>query len=121
MTLSSAIKTLPCLTRLSLRGVFRENVRCLSGGRRGGRISESSVFLQSGHKISELPVVVRKVRDVWDFYNKMGLDDPDKLPEAKHLDLLPKELNEEELEIINSFNRCYNSSSIFRLLETIPT
>ena len=89
MTLSSAIKTLPCLTRLSLRGVFRENVRCLSGGRRGGRISESSVFLQSGHKISELPVVVRKVRDVWDFYNKMGLDDPDKLPEAKHLDLLP--------------------------------
>jgi len=121
MTLSSAIKTLPCLTRLSLRGVFRENVRCLSGGRRGGRISESSVFLQSGHKISELPVVVRKVRDVWDFYNKMGLDDPDKLPEAKHLDLLPKELNEEELEIINGFNRCYNSSSIFRLLETIPT
>ena len=32
----------------------------------------------------------------------------------------PPEMKEEEREIIDGFNRCYNSSSIFRLLETIP-
>ena len=32
----------------------------------------------------------------------------------------PPEIREEEREIIDGFNRCYNSSSIFRLLETIP-
>ena len=94
--------------------------RSLSGGRKEERLGESSVFLQSGYRITELPVVVRKVRDVWDFYNTMGLDNPERLPEEKHLQLLPQTLNEEERELIDGFNRCYNSSSIFKLLETIP-
>ena len=118
--LGASVKCVPAVTRLVVRG-GEGGRRLLSGGRREGRIIESSVFLQCGHKISELPVVVRKVRDVWDFYNKMGLEHPDTHPEEKHLNLLPKELNEEEKEILEGFNRCYNSSSIFRLLETIPT
>jgi len=118
MTLVSAPRLVSSITRLRLSC---DHVRHLSGGRRGGRLSESSVFIQTGHKISELPVVVKKVRDVWDFYNKMGLEDPDKHPEEAHLNQLPKELNDEEREIIAGFNRCYNSSSIFKLLETIPT
>ena len=96
------------------------SVRPLSGGRREERIGESSVFLQSGYRITELPVVVRKVRDVWDFYNKMGIENPDRLPEQRHLQLLPQQLNDEERELIDGFNRCFNSSSIFKLLETIP-
>jgi len=88
--------------------------------RRGGRISETSVFIQTGHRITELPVVVKKVNDVWELYRKMGIDTTVKQPEDQHLVALPKELNEEEKEIIAGFNRCYNSSSIFRLLETIP-
>jgi len=120
--LFAVLKTFHSSPRLLVQRACYENIRCLSGGRKGGRLSESSVFLQSGHKISELPVVVRKVQDVWDFYNKMGLDNPEKPPEDKHLTLLPKkELNDEEKEVIDGFNRCYNSSSIFRLLETIPT
>ena len=117
---SASIRKLPSLSRLALRG-GSEQVRCYCGGRRGGRLGESVVFLQSGHRITELPVVVRKVRDVWELYSRMGLDSADTHREETHLKLLPKVLNEEEKEIIEGFNRCYNSSSIFRLLETIPT
>jgi len=120
--MSLLLKHLPSLTRLAASplGLVR-----LSGGRgftdwRGGRISETSVFIQTGHRISELPVVVKKVKDVWELYRKMGIDTTVKQPEDQHLVALPKELNEEEKEIISGFDRCYNSSSIFRLLETIP-
>jgi len=89
--------------------------------RKGGRISETSVFIQNGHKISELPVVVKKVKDVWELYSRMGIDAEVKQPEEQHLQALLKEMTEEEKEIISGFNRCYNSSSIFRLLETIPS
>jgi len=89
--------------------------------RRGSRISETSVFIQNGHKISELPMVVKKVKDVWELYSKMGIDVKKTQPEDEHLMVLPRELDEEEKEIISGFNRCYNSSSIFRLLETIPS
>jgi len=101
-------------------GLTLSSARFLSGGRREERLGESSVFLQSGYRITELPVVVRKVRDVWDLYNKMGLDSPDELPEDQYSQLLPQQLNEEERELISGFNRCFNSNSIFKLLETIP-
>ena len=119
----ASLRQAPALARLyRVSGCdHADHARYLSGGRRGGRLAESSVFLQSGHRITELPVVVRKVRDVWEFYNKMGLDSPETKPEEAHLKLLPKTLNEEEKEIIEGFSRCFNSSSIFRLLETIPT
>jgi len=108
---------MPCLSRLSPRCLATRHL----ADWRGGRISETSVFIQTGHRISELPVVVKKVKDVWELYRRMGIDTTVKQPEEEHLvSLVPKELNEEEKEIISGFNRCYNSSSIFRLLETIP-
>ena len=34
----------------------------------GARISESSVFMQNGTKISELPLIVKKVKDIFELY-----------------------------------------------------
>ena len=38
----------------------------------GARLAESSVFLQTGNKISELPLVVRKVNDIFELYKRLG-------------------------------------------------
>ena len=38
-----------------------------------GRLGETSVFVQTGTRINELPVVVKKVNDVFDLYRKLGL------------------------------------------------
>ena len=50
------------------------SVRTLSGfhGFRnpGARLGDSSVFLQSGTKISELPLVVRKVNNIFELYKR---------------------------------------------------
>eukprot|EP00092_Neocalanus_flemingeri_P001663 GFUD01001774.1.p1 GENE.GFUD01001774.1~~GFUD01001774.1.p1 ORF type:complete len:670 (+),score=234.94 GFUD01001774.1:542-2551(+) len=123
MSLLRSCKHLSPLARLA---VFPPAVARLSAvrdfsSRKGGRISETSVFIQTGHKITELPVVVKKVKDVWELYRRMGIDTKVKQPEDQHLLALPKKLSEGEKEIISGFNRCYNSSSIFRLLEPIPS
>ena len=89
MSLTTVGRSVSTLARLS-PALRLQSARCFSGGRREERLGESSVFLQSGYRITELPVVVRKVRDVWDFYNTMGLDNPERLPEEKHLQLLPQ-------------------------------
>jgi len=102
----------PALARLSAARDYSD--------RRGGRISETSVFIQTGHRITELPVVVKKVNDVWELYRRMGIDTTVKQPEDQHLVALPRELNEGEKDIMSGFNQCYNSSSIFGLLEKIP-
>jgi len=112
------LKNLLPLVRLS--SVNRHLSARQFSDRRGGRISETSVFIQTGHKINELPMVVKKVHDVWELYRRMGIDTSIKQPEDQHLLALPKELNDEEKEIIAGFDRCYDSDNIFRLLETIP-
>ena len=86
------------------------------------RIGETSVFVQSGKKISELPVVVKKVQNVFELYKRLGIkaelvEDFNKESSTSSMD---NKMNEEEREVIDGFNRCVNSSSIFRLLETIP-
>lgn len=97
-----------------------------SGFRRpGDRIGETTVFLQSGRKISELPLVVKKVNDIFQLYSKLGLkpvtsSDLQPTEEDKFILCFPVQLSEEEREIIDGFNRCFTASSIFRLLETIP-
>jgi len=106
------------------------NARALSGFKGfhnpGARIGESSVFLQNGTKISELPLVVRKVNDIFELYKRLGIQQssselqPTEQDKDSFVLVYPKEIGEEEMEIINGFNRCFNSSSIFRLLETIP-
>lgn len=92
---------------------------------RDNRISETSVFIQNGTKISELPVVVKKVKDVFELYRRIGINPKNNegsTPETsdKQVNTAPKELSDDEREIIDGFSRCYSSSSIFRLLETIP-
>ena len=88
------------------------------------RIGETSVFVQSGKKISELPVVVKKVQNVFELYKRLGIKA--ELVEDFNKEALSSsrastsQMNEEEREVIDGFNRCVNSSSIFRLLETIP-
>lgn len=103
---------------------LRPSVRHFSSRRPGGIIGETSVFVQKGTKISELPVVVKKVKDVFEIYRRMGIkpikSSVEPKPSDKFVLTFPKEMSEDEREIIDGFNRCFSSSSIFRLLETIP-
>jgi hypothetical protein len=87
------------------------------------RLGQTSVFFQSGLKIRELPLVVKKVEDVL----KIGESNsrPEKpnnsqSPQGIFTISLPHEMNPEDSEILAGFNRCLTSNGIFRLLETIP-
>ena len=90
------------------------------------RIGETSVFVQSGKKISELPVVVKKVQNVFELYKQLGIkaevveDLSSWRKESITTKVITSHMSEEEREVIGGFNRCINASSIFRLLETIP-
>ena len=87
------------------------------------RIGETSVFVQSGKKISELPVVVKKVQNVFELYKQLGIKvdaSRDESTTITKVIITSSHISEEEREVIGGFNRCINSSSIFRLLETIP-
>jgi len=89
------------------------------------RIGETSVFVQSGKKISELPVVVKKVQNVFELYKQLGIkaevvEDLSREKSTATTKVITSHMSEEEREVIGGFNRCINASSIFRLLETIP-
>jgi len=92
----------------------------------GVRLGETSVFLQNGSKISELPVIVRKVNDIFELYKRLGIQhtstelQPREEDKERMVLVFPAEISGEEMEIIAGFNRCFNQASIFRLLETIP-
>lgn len=67
--------------------------------------------------------MVKKVNNVFELYKKMGIAPTWQTPapnEQETVAAILKQMSEEEKEIIEGFNRCFNSSSIFRLLETIP-
>ena len=84
-------------------------------------MTETSVFVQNGKKISELPVVVKPVRDVLEIYKRLGIRlDQEEPGEVARGQVAATELTEEEREVIDGFSRCVSSSSIFRLLETVP-
>ena len=86
------------------------------------RIGETSVFVQSGKKISELPVVVKKVQNVFELHKQLGIKVDANREESTTTTkvITSSHMSEEEREVIGGFDRCINSSSIFRLLETIP-
>jgi len=122
--------------------------RCYANSRGGkgqdGRIyprttslGQTEVFMQSGLKISELPMVVKKVNDVL----QIDIASRSKsLPrrsndgaatiyfpneESKNLAIskdskLESNVSEESQEIIAGFKRCFSVGGLFRLLETIP-
>ena len=69
-------------------------------------------------------MVVKKVQNVFELYKRLGIkaelvEDFNKESSTSSMASTSK-MNEEEREVIDGFNRCVNSSSIFRLLETIP-
>jgi len=92
----------------------------------GARIGETSCFVQTGAKISELPVLVRKVNDIFELYSRLGIPQsphanaPTEEDKDKFLLAFPPGMDREEMEIIDGFSRCFSSSTVFRLLETIP-
>ena len=90
------------------------------GGRKGSsKISRTSVFVQTGIKIRELPLVVTKVNNVLQI---SGMDTfrNDIEPPTKHMQTEVKPLDDESVEIMAGFDRCHSVSGLFRLLETIP-
>ena len=83
------------------------------------RLGQTSVFFQTGLKICELPLVVKKVEDV------LRIGETTENGKSSHLGGLvtltyPQEMDAEASEIVAGFNRCFTASAIFRLLETIP-
>merc|ERR1719348_1800662 len=64
------------------------------------RIGETSVFVQSGKKISELPVVVKKVQNVFELYKQLGIkaevvEDPSR-KESTTTKVISSHMSEEE-------------------------
>ena len=60
---------------VGLAGLANLQARLARAGPRlvHSRIGETSVFVQSGKKISELPVVVKKVQNVFELYKRLGI------------------------------------------------
>ena len=88
----------------------------------GSRLGQTSVFLQTGLKIRELPLVVKKVNDVLKI---SGMDKYKDVIEPVNpandiIPAYPPKLDDQEQEVIAGFNRCISVQGIFRLLETIP-
>jgi len=121
------------VSKLSVRRLSKigpTSARLLSGyqGFRnpGARLGESSVFMQNGSTISELPLVVKKVKDIFELYRRMDIKQssselqPTENEAESFILVYPDSISDEEMEAIDGFNRCFNASSIFRLLETIP-
>jgi len=111
------------------------------GGRLGSRLGQTSVFYQTGLKISELPLVVKKVNDVLNIADPVannggGGGSGDVISNAENggdvIKCSKQKIREEFLqsfddvecqetrEIIAGLRRCFTVSGIFRLLETIP-
>jgi hypothetical protein len=89
-----------------------------------GRVGETSVLVQSGQEVSELPLLVKRIRDSNELNTWLRNSEADN--ELKNIQgAMIKEPSkkmsiDEEYELISGFSRCYNSSSIFTLLQTIP-
>lgn len=87
------------------------------------KFGQTSVFFQTGLKICELPLVVKKVKDVLKFAETGVLASSSKTPESPQGPFTlsyPEEMDPEIAEIIAGFNRCFTVGGMFRLLETIP-
>jgi len=99
-------------------------------------LTQTEVFMQSGLKISELPLVVKKVNDVLQIdIASRSKSLPRRLNDGAATVYLPKgeknsaaasdaektgKISEESQEIIAGLRRCFSVGGLFRLLETIP-
>ena len=89
---------------------------------KSSRLGQTSVFFQTGLKICELPLVVKKVEDVLKIGEAADQSGNGKWSHLSGLVTLtyPQEMDAEASEIVAGFNRCLTAAAIFRLLETIP-
>jgi len=97
--------------------------RALSAGSlicSSSRIGQTTVMYQSGLRISELPLVVKKVQDVLKILPAADEDTSLKMQHDFLQALGDRDNNEETREIIAGLRRCFTVNGIFKLLETIP-
>lgn len=102
--------------RLIRRGLAHQ-----SGNEPGStKVGQTSVFVQTGLKIRELPLVVTKVHNVLQIAGmdpfRHDLETP--TPYFRASDR--SQISEETREIMAGFDRCATASDIFTLLETVP-
>merc|ERR1719351_616598 len=99
-------------------------------------LTQTEAFMQSGLKISELPLVVKKVNDVLqidiasrskplprrinDGAATIYLPNGEKNSAAANKAEKTGNISEESQEIIAGLRRCFSVGGLFRLLETIP-
>jgi hypothetical protein len=82
--------------------------------RKHARLGQTSVFVQSGFRIRELPLVVQKVNDVL----RIGAEDDEDVLGGQPAASIA--VDEEAAEVMSGFDRCFSTHGIFKLLETIP-
>ena len=78
---------------------------------RGPKLGQTSVIVQSGFRIRELPLVVQKVNDV------LKIDSSGREEEEQAETV---EVDDEAAEVMSGFDRCFSTVGVFKLLETIP-
>ena len=99
-------------------------------------LTQTEVFMQSGLKISELPLVVKKVNDVLQIdIASRSTSLPRRLNDGAATIYLPNgeknsaaaneaektaKISEESEEVIAGLRRCFSVGGLFRLLETVP-
>lgn len=109
--------TLPALTQLQVvnKSTKRED------------LGHTTILLEDGTDIQELPVIVRKVscKESHVFYENQGETFDDKNRNGgndKPKENVDTAKEEEEInEIVEGINRCYTARGIFALLETMPS
>lgn len=80
------------------------------------KLGHSTILIQDGVNIQELPIIVRRLsgKDFIVLNNNLVQDESDN-------DTIAETNNREELdEIINGFNRCFTADAIFKILDTMP-
>lgn len=105
---------------------------------KGDDLGQTTIIMQDGVDIQELPAIVRKVKDVGlvslcNYFNSTnGGNAKNEGYVCSHTSDISKERNEnsgnvthvdndtEATEIIEGFNRCFTTKGVFLLLETIP-
>ena len=88
--------------------------RCQSSSK---KLGHTSVFMQKGFKIRELPLVVKKVNDVLKLEEFNGSKNQNKSAENGGLSSIS---SQETSEFIENMNQTITVGSLFKFLETIP-
>lgn len=116
-TLLAARHGLRALALAATKPTTRRLHSSFSKHRRSSRIGQTSVFVQSGLKIRELPLVVKKVNDVLQI---SGMDAFKSHPVPAPVLESYEEFDNETAELVAGFSRCFSVNGIFKLLESIP-